>query len=89
MHIPKILTDPVLKSKPIRKVKILVNFSSQYVFALRFGYFFPYLAIWTRSAQKIQNRVGDRQSESGYCGILAQKVSVRLHACSFINFNEN
>ena len=29
--------------------------------------------------KKYKTRVGDRQRKSGYCGILAQKVSVRAH----------
>ena len=30
--------------------------------------------------KKYKTRVGDRQRKSGYCGILAQKVSVRTYA---------
>ena len=30
--------------------------------------------------KKYKTRVGDRQRKSGYCGILAQKVSVRTRA---------
>ena len=30
--------------------------------------------------KKYKTRVGDRQRKSGYCGILAQKVSVRPYA---------
>ena len=46
--------------------------------------------------KKYRTRVGDRQRKSGYCGILAQKVSVRPSVrpsvrahklCSFIKFN--
>ena len=75
-------------------VKFFFFFNCREMWRLRYSNFFPVschlgpkglngkivLIRFVHVHKKYKTRVGDRQRKSGYCGILAQKVSVRPSA---------